>query len=209
MRRLLPFAVFAMFAVLAVSSAPSRADESPTVKADPKLPNLPGPFHAYNVTGTYKGHYHSHISEFGLEPMVMIVTHEVEFSDPLKDLLKQIDSAIEKNPAARLRAFVVVLSDDVPEVIGADDKSDDKRMEVTTQLEDQAKALMLMHVDIVLAGKADLQKYDLDGANFAYYLFQRAKVTASRVVKGNDKLTDALTTELMTLLKEKAGAVRK
>jgi len=208
MRRLLPFAVFAVFSVLAVSSAASRGDE-PAVKAEAKSPNLPGPFHAYNVTGKYKGHYHSHISEFGLEPMVMIVTHEVEFSDPLKALLKQIDNAIDKNPAARLHAFVVVLSDDVPEVVGADGKTDDKRMEVTTQLEDQAKGLMLTHVDIVLAGKADLQKYDLDGTHFAFYLFQRAKVTASRVVKGNDKLTEAVTTELMAVLKEKAGAVRK
>jgi hypothetical protein len=209
MRRLFPFAAFAVFSVLAVSSAASRGEEPSTVKAEPSSPNLPGPFHAYNVTGKYKGHYHSHISEFGLEPMVMIVTHEVEFSDPLKALLKQIDNAIEKNPAARLHAFVVVLSENLPEVVGADDKSDDKRIEVTTQLEDQAKGLMLMHVDIVLAGKADLQKYDLDGANFAFSLFQRAKVTASRVVKGNDKLTEAVTTEILAVLKEKAGAVRK
>jgi hypothetical protein len=206
MRRLLQFAAFV---ILAVSSGASRGDNPPAAKTDPKLPNIPGPFHAYNVTGKYKGHYHSHISQYGLEPMVMIVTHEVEFSDPLKALLKQVDNAIEKNPAARLHAFVVVLSDDVPEVVGADDKSDDKRIGVATQLEDQAKGLMLMQVDIVLAGKADLQKYDLDGANFAFYLFQRAKVTASRVLKSDDKLTDAVTTEIMTVLKEKAGAVRK
>ena len=198
MRRLLHSAAFVVISVLA-GCAVAGAEE----------PNLPGSFHAYNVTGKYKGHYHSHISEYGLEPMVMIVTHEVEFSEPLKGLLKQIDNAIEKNPAARLHAFVVVLSDSVPEVVGVDDKSDDKRIEVTTQLEDQAKGLMLTHVDIVLAGKADLQKYELDSANFAFYLFQRAKVTASRVLKGNDKLTDAVTTEIMAVLKEKASAVRK
>jgi hypothetical protein len=206
MRRLLPFAAFVF---LAVSTSAALGDAPAAAKTDPNPPNIPGPFHAYTVTGKYKGHYHSHISEYGLEPMVMIVTHEVDFSDPLKSFLKQLDSAIEKNPTARLHAFVVVLSDDLPEVVGADDKSDDKRLEVATQLEDQAKGLMLMHVDIVLAGKADLQKYDLDGANFAFYLFQRAKVTASRVLKSDDKLTDAVTTEIMAVLKEKAGAVRK
>jgi hypothetical protein len=209
MRRLFHFAVLTAFVVLAASSAASCGAEPSPVKTDVKLPNIPGPFHAYNVTGKYKGHYHSHISEFGLEPIVMIVTREVEFSDPLKSLLKKIDDAIEKNPAARLHAFVVVLSDDVPEVIGADSKSDDKRLEVTTQLEDQAKALMLKHIDVVLAGKADLQKYNLDDAGFAFYLFQEAKVTASRILKTGDKLTDAVTTEIMAVLAEKGGATRK
>jgi hypothetical protein len=209
MRRLFPFVGFAVFSVFVGSAALSRGAEPAPPKPDVNLPNIPGAFHAYNLTGKYKGHYHSHISEYGLEPMVMIVTREVEFSDPLKALLKNIDGAIEKNPAARLHAFVVVLSDGVPEVVGADSKSDDKRLEVTTQLEDQAKALMLMHIDIVLAGKADLQKYNLDDAGFAFYLFQRAKVTASRVLKTGDKLTDAVTTEIMAVLANKAGATRK
>ena len=86
---------------LVLFSASSRAEEPTTQRTDPKLPDAPGPFHAYNVTGKYKGRYHSQISEFGLEPMVMLFTRETEFSDPLKDLLKQIDNAAEKNPAAR------------------------------------------------------------------------------------------------------------
>jgi hypothetical protein len=203
MRRL---SCFAAFTILAISSAPSFGVEPTEGKPDP---NIPGPFHAYNVTGKYKGRYHSHISEYGMEPMVMVVTREVEFGDPLKGLLKKIDDAIEKNPAARLHAFVVVLSDDVPDVVGADDKSDDKRIQVTTQLEDQAKALMLMHIDIELAGKADLQKYNLDDASFAFYLFQRAKVTANHILKTDDKLTDAVTDEIMAVLAAKAGALRK
>src|SRR5665213_3205629 len=95
----------AAFIVLAVSSAALAAAEPAPAKTDAKLPNIPGAFHAYNVTGKYKGHYHSHISEYGLEPIVMIVTREAEFSDPLKSLLKKIDDAIAKNPAARLHAF--------------------------------------------------------------------------------------------------------
>ena len=209
MHRLCHFAAFAAVAILAVSLIASRSVEPAPGKTEAQLRNIPGAFQGYNVTGKYKGHYHSHISEYGMEPMVMIVTHEVVFSDPLKALLKQIDDAIEKNPAARLHAFVVVLSDDVPDVVGADNKSDDKRIEVATQLEDQAKALMLKHIDVVLAGKTDLQKYNLDDASFAFYLFQKARVTASRVLKTDEKLTDAVTTEIMKVLAEKAGAVRK
>ncbi len=203
MRRFSSFALVALFAFSSVSVP--GADPAP-VKPEP---NIPGPFHAYNVTGKYKGHYHSHISEYGLEPMVMIFTREATFSDSLKNLLKKIDETIEKNPAARLHAFVVVLSEGVPDVVGADDAADDKRIEATTQLEDQAKGLMLAHVDIELAGKDDLQKYNLGDANFAFYLFQRARITASRVLKGDDKLTDAVTAEVMAALVEKAGAVRK
>ncbi len=206
MRRLFHFAGLAVFVGLGLSLTASPAAEPAPAKTDP---NIPGDFHPYNVTGKYQGRYHSHISEYGLEPIVMIVTHEVEFSDPLKSLLKKIDDAVEKNPTARLHAFVVVLSEDVSEVIGADSKSDDKRIEVATQLEDQAKALMLKHVDVVLAGKADLQKYNLDDASFACYLFQRAKVTASVILKAGDMLTDAVTTQIMAVLAGKAGLVHK
>ena len=214
MRRLFRLAALALCAV-AVVSVLARADEPTTEKTDPKLPDMPGPFHAYNVTGKYKGRYHSHIAEFGLEPMVMIFTREVDFSDPLKDLLKQIDNAVEKNPSARLHAFVVVQSDDLPEVLGVDndpavaDKNDDRRNELVQKLEDEAKGLMLQHVDVVLAGKADLEKYKLDDAGFAFFLFQRAKVTGGKVLKKDDKLTPEVTAEIMKTLAEKGGATRK
>ncbi len=200
---------------LVLFSAVARAEEPTTERTDPNLPDVPGPFQAYNVTGKYKGRYHSQISEFGLEPMVMLFTRETDFSDPLKDLLKQIDNAVEKNPAARLHPFLVVQADALPEVLGVDpdpavaNKDDDKRIELAAKLEGEAAALMLKHVDILLAGKADLAKYNLDGDDFAFYLFQRDKVTASRVVKKGEKLDDALEKEIMTELAEKGRATRK
>ena len=145
----------------------------------------------------------------------MLFTRETEFSDPLKDLLKQIDNAVEKNPAARLHPFLVVQADDLPEVIGVDpdpavaSKDDDKRIELATKLEGEADALMLKHVDILLAGKADLAKYNLDDVGFAFYFFQRDKVTASRVVKKGDKLDDAFVKEIIAELAEKVHATRK
>jgi len=215
-----PLRLAALALCLAAASAVCRADEPTAGKADAKLPDIPGPFHAYNAytppgRDQFKGRYHSPISEFGLEPMVMIFTREAEFSAPLKDLLKQIDSAVEKNPSARLHAFIVVESDDLPEVlgVGADpavaDQNDDHRIELAQKLEDQAKGLMLQHTDVLLAGKADLDKYKLDDAGFAFYLFQRAKVTASKVLKKEDKLTPEAAAEVMKALAEKGGATRK
>ena len=220
MRRLFPVAVAAF--LLAVVWVPSRAEEPTTERTDPKLPDIPGPFHPYNVTGRYKGHFHSRISEYGLEPMVMIFTRQVDFSEPLKNLLTQIDATVEKNPGARLRPFVVVQSDDLPDLAGLDEKqraelakelqaggldekqraeldkkldaenkADDLRLELEDKLGKEHDALKLQHVDIDLAGKADLEKFNLDDAGFAFFLFQRGNVTASRVLGKDVPLTDA------------------
>ena len=199
-----PCRLVAVFAVL-IASAVCRGDEPSADRADPRLPNVPGAFHAYNVSvagaarAKYKGHFHSPISEFGLEPMVMIFTRKVEFSDPLKDLLKQLDAVLEKNPGVRLHPFVVVESDDLPEVVGSDNAADDKRIELAQALEDEAKGLMLQHIDIDLAGKADVEKYKLEDYGFAFYLFRRGKVEASRLLKKEDELSNADVKALMTL----------
>jgi hypothetical protein len=194
----------AVFAVL-VAWAACRADEPTADRPDARLPNVPGAFHAYNAVvggadrAKHKGHFHSPISEFGLEPMVMIFTRKVEFSDPLKDLLKQLDAMLEKNPGVRLHPFVVVQSDELPDVVGADNAADDKRIELAQALEDEAKGLMLQHIDIDLAGKADLEKYKLDEYGFAFYLFRRGKVESSRLLKKEDELSNADVKALMTL----------
>ena len=187
MRRLFPLIAVFLF----TAWGPSRGEEPTTERTDPKLPNVPGPFHPYNVTGAYKGRFHSRIAEYGLEPMVMIFTRQIDFSDPLKDLLRRIDAVTDKNPSARLHTFVVVQSDDLPDVVGADNKADDLRLDLDKRLAQEADALKLPHVDIDLAGKADLDRFKLDDAGFAFFLFQRGKVTASRVLAKEDKLTEA------------------
>ena len=95
----------------------------------------------------------------------------------------------------------MVQSDDLPEVIGVDpdpavaSKDDDKRIEWRRSWKTRPRRDD-SHVDILLAGKADLAKYKLDDCSFAFYLFQRDKVTASRIVKKGDKLDDALVKEI-------------
>ena len=194
MRRLL----LVIVAVAAAGSA-SRGEEPTTERTDPRLPNIPGAFHPFNVTGAHKGRYHSRISEFGLEPMIMIFTRQSEFGGPLRDLLTDIDGVVEKNPTARLHPFVVVQSADLPEVVGATDQTDDQRLQLNKALEDAVDKLMLKHIDVDLAGKTDLEKFNLDDKSFAFFLFQRGKVTASRVLSKEEKLTDADVQAIMAL----------
>ncbi len=53
MRRLFPWVAVAV-AVFAVWGV-SRGDNPTTDVTDPKLPNIPGPFHPYNITGAVQG----------------------------------------------------------------------------------------------------------------------------------------------------------
>ncbi len=78
-------------------------------------------------------------------------------------------------------------SDDLPDVVGADDKADDLRLELNKRLAQDADDVKLPHVDIDLAGKADLDRFKLDDAGFAFFLFQRGKVTASRVLRQGEQ----------------------
>ena len=78
----------------AKKKAPPAKDDSPLQVGK----NLPGPFHPYNVTGPHKQHFHCLVSEHDVDPMVMIFHKNVDFADPLANLLKKIDSAIDKIP---------------------------------------------------------------------------------------------------------------
>jgi hypothetical protein len=167
--------------------------------------NLPGPFHPFNVTGPRKGNFHCLVSEYDLEPVVMIVARDLELSEPFKDLLKRLDNAIAKNPAVRLRGFVVLLSDALPDVV----QNDDKREELAAKLEDAAKGLELKHVVLCLDSKSDLEKYALDeSAAATVVLYHKLKVVAHWPLSRQD-LTAAKVQEIMTQVADKLGARRK
>src|SRR5262249_47678121 len=123
--------------------------------------NLPGPFYPYNVTGPHKGHFHSFVSEHGLEPAVLVFHRGLAVSDAFRGLLKQLDAVLGKNARANLAGHVGFIAEDLPEVFGANDKDDDRRDELAAKLDDLAKALMLKHVIVSLDSKADVEKYGL------------------------------------------------
>src|SRR3954464_10466947 len=79
--------------------------------------NVPSTFHPFNVTARVavaaepdekgkgeapisavtKGRYHCLITEYDLDPVVMIVARNLDDSAGLHDLLKKIDGAIDRN----------------------------------------------------------------------------------------------------------------
>src|SRR5438270_13432403 len=99
-----------------VLGAVALAQDDPTPKFPEPGSDIPGPFHVYNITGKKKGNYHCLVSEFGLNPVVMIVVRGVEDKDGLQPLLKNLDDLIEKNPNTRLAGFAVFLSSTLKDV---------------------------------------------------------------------------------------------
>ena len=220
----------ALLVVLALSAA---ADDPPADKKAPpakkedtsdkkdKAPltvgeNLPGPFHPYNVTGAHKEHFHCLISEHDLDPMVMIFHKNVDFSDPLPNLLKRLDAAIDKNPNTRLGAFVVFLPDDLPDVVGstekdqdANSKNDDARLELAKKIEAFDSDNKLKHVVLCLDNKSDVKKYELSDENLiTIVLYTKLKVVAVHALPKSE-FTDAAIEKIMAEVADKLGAKRK
>lgn len=216
MRRSLSLLVtlLTLAAVAADPPAKPKEDKKPDTPAknatgDVLAPgkDLPGPFHPYNVTGPRKGRFHCLVSEYGQEPVVLILAHNLDFADTpkdFKDLLKEVDNAIDKNPAVRLKAFVAFLSDDLADVV----TDDPGRAKIAKKVEDLATGLMLKHVVLTLAGKADLEKYAVGDSAYVVILYHKLSVIASERL-GPEKLTAAKVKEIMAQVGSKLGATRK
>jgi hypothetical protein len=220
----------ALFVVVALSTAaddppadkktpPAGKDDASTKTEDAPLTvgnPLPGAFQPYNVTGPYKQRFHCLISEHHLDPMVMIFYKNVDFSDPLPNLLKRLEAAIEKNPSARLGCFVVFLPDDLPDVAGSNDKSeetnsknDDARIELEKKIEEKGSDLKLKHVVLCLDSKTDVEKFALSDSDLVtVVLYKKLKVAAVHHLPKSD-FTDAAVEKIMADVAGELGAKRK
>ncbi len=210
--------------LVAISAAaddpPAKKDDTSNKKSDAPLKagnNLPGTFHPYNVTGAHKQRFHCPISEHGLEPMVLVFHKNVDFSDPLPTLLKQLDSAIEKNSDKRLGAFVTFIPDDLPDVAGSKDekdqdtnsKNDDARLELEKKIEQGAADMKLRHVVLGLDSKADVARFGLsDESLITVVLYTKLKVAAVYSLSKSDFTSDTVA-KIMRDVADKLGAKRK
>jgi hypothetical protein len=180
-----------------------------TVLADPVVgkgvldpgKNLPGVFHAYNVTGAARGRYHCLLTEYDLDPVVLLIHRGTDDTEGFKALRNKLDAAIARNSANRLRGVVVVLSDDLPNV----SEDDDKREEVVKRVEKLADGLK--NVVVCLASKDDLKKYELDDSALTAVLFHKLKVVASHRV-ARDKLDKADSEAVKAILDDVAKKLR-
>ncbi len=191
--------------------------------------NLPGTFTPYNVTEAVppattepdtkdkapskhkieahstKGKFHSLISEYDLEPVVMLFAKGSLADDAaFGKLLQGLDAAIERNrKGARLHAFVVFLFDDLTDPL----TQDDKREEHARRLERLAQDLKLRSVVLTLAGKPEVAKYRLaDDAALTAVLYRKLRIAATHKAAA-DKIDEAAKA-IMADVAGKLGASR-
>src|SRR5262245_13123611 len=203
----------------------TSADDAKDVLAPGK--NLPGTFHPFNVNAVVsmneepddekadkprlkrtpystKHKYHCLISEYDLDPTVMLLARGLEDNAELKDLLKKLDAKIDANRRVlRLRAFVVFINDDLTSLT----EDDDKRDEAAKKLETLADDLKLKNVVVALAAKPDLAKYKLDDTTaLTAVLYKKLKVVATHRFAG-DKV-DAAAVKAVLADTAKLGATK-
>jgi len=226
MYRFLPLVLLAFS--LSASAADPPADEKK--KEDPPEKSssaplmagkdLPGAFHPFNVTGSRKGHFHCPVSENGLNAGILVISRDLELTDPVKDLLQQLDNVVEKNPNVKMGVCWVYIPDELPEFTPEmfpdimerkkqADKVDDKREELSAKIEEIAKQTMLKNVVLALTNKNDLKAYSLpDNATYTIVIYHKYEVQAVESLE-RDKLTAEKVSEIIKLIGDKLGARRK
>jgi hypothetical protein len=187
--------MFFLFAATALAAdPPAKAKDALQIGA-----NLPGTFLPYNATGTFKGRFHCLVSDYGLEPVVMLFVRDLEPSNSLSELLKQLDERIDLNPAARLHAFAVFVTDDQTDVL----TDNDKREVMARKLEDLANQLMLKNVVFCLDSPKDVQKYALGERWGMAVLYAKYRIVAvHELAKADTKAeVDKILADVATKLK--------
>ena len=75
---------------------------------------LPDNLHPLNITNaekpSYAGTKTDYTEQFGADPVVLVFARAI--TDPLTNLMKKLDAEVGKHKAARLKAVVVLLSED-------------------------------------------------------------------------------------------------
>jgi hypothetical protein len=207
-----------------VMVGPSRcADETGPLVAGK---NVPGSFHPLNVTArntdkeepdaedadvkvkkvayTTKGKYHCLVTEYDLNPVVLLFARNLEENIAFRDLLTKIEGAIERNPGVRMRSFVVFVSDDIANI----SLDDDKRVEAEKKIQKLADDLKLKNVVLTLASKADVAKYALDDATaLTAVLYKQLKIEAVKKVT-RDKLDKVDADPVKAIMTEVAGKLK-
>jgi hypothetical protein len=194
--------------------------------------NLPASFHPYNVTSrllvkeepdegdkekveikskskkapyTTKGKFHCLITEYDLDPVVMLFVRGTSDEEGFRDLLQKIDGAIDRNPGVRLHSFVVFIDDDLTNVVEEDDKREAAEKKIQEKVADDLK---LKSVVLTLASKSDVAKYELDPATaVTAVLYKKLRIEAVHKVS-RDKLDKAEADAVKAIMTDVAGKLK-
>jgi hypothetical protein len=162
---------------------------------------VPSTFEPYNVNGKYKGRFHCLVTQNGLNPVAALFVRGTDDLEAVGTLLQKLDEAVKKNEKSRLASFAVFVDEQLPDVVG----DDDKREAVAKKLDDVGGKLE--RVVLALANKNSLEKYRLDPeAEITLVLYNKLKVVdAKTLAKGklNKDTIAALVTDMVTKLTKK------
>jgi hypothetical protein len=134
-------------------SADKPSEKSADVGLQPGKDEIGGPFRPYNVTGKdrHRGKFHPLVSEYGLNPVVLVFVRGVDPGKPVLDLLQQLDTLVQQNERIRLGSFAVFLSNDIKDLV----TDNDKREQEAAGLLDKVKKLD--HIAVALDVPADVR----------------------------------------------------
>src|SRR5262249_10956317 len=165
--------VVTALALLLVVAA-SAQDKKPPAKGVLKPgDDLPGTFQPYNVNGKNKGRFHCLVCQHGLNPVAAVFVKGTDNLEGVGALLQALDAAAmnKKNEKAGLAAFAIFIDEQLPDVVG----NDDKREELAKKLDDIAGKLD--RVVLALEGRGNLEKYQLNpDAEGTLLLYNKLKI---------------------------------
>jgi hypothetical protein len=145
--------------------------EKGALKSGPQVgENLPGPFLAlvaYSGEPNLAGRKNDFTEQFGPNPVVLVFAREM--TSPLTSLVKKLDAEVARRKSARLRAAVVLLSDD-----GA----------LETSLKNLGKKQALDHVPLAIMEPEGPKPYKVSKeADVTVVLYKRRKVEANHAFR--------------------------
>jgi hypothetical protein len=150
---------------------------------------------------TTQGKYHCLVTEYDLDPVVILFAHGLEKDAAFGKLLQQLDAACTKHRADRLRAFVVFLFDDLTNVAA----QDDQRAKAIKTVENVQNALKLSNVVLTIAARNDLAKYELDDTvALTVVMYRNLRIQASRTVS-RDELDKENSPAIKAILADVSG----
>jgi len=134
---------------------------------------IAGPFHILNINGEHAGNLHCLVCEYGLKPTVVVFAHDSATGNKaLGTLLQKLDEAVGRNKNARLRSFVVFLSEEFPKEEG--------RKDVVLKLQKLATDLELKQVILTVDGPTGPENYKLSKeAEVTVLVYRNHKVMAN------------------------------
>jgi hypothetical protein len=131
---------------------------------------------------TSEGKFHCLVTEYDLDPVVMLFARGLNDSEGFKELLTKLDAACTKYRARRLRAFVVFVVDGATDIT----KDDDKRKELAAEASTLAKDLKLRNVVLTLDTEADLAKYKLGKSALTAVLYRALRIRSGQTFERDD-----------------------